>query len=168
MKIFFTSDTYFGRKLTSVERGFVDEEAMLDAYIESWNSRVQKNDIVYHLGNFGWDPISSEAAMIHLNGKINFIQGSYDGHLTDMSLVKLGRHAVLSNQIAIVPNLNVIASHWPLLDWPGKTEGVLHIHGGTLKSNTNDGYRFNANIHNWNGSPIELDFLKEMLEASKS
>lgn len=168
MKTFFTSDTYFGRRLTAIERGFDDEESMLDAYIENWNSRVQKNDVVYHLGNFGWDPISSEGAMIHLNGKITFIQGSYDDHLFDMSLVKMGRHTVLRNQIAIIPNIDVVASHWPLLDWPGKMEGVLHLHGGTIKSNTNDGVRFNVNVNNWNGAPIELDFLKEMVEATKS
>jgi calcineurin-like phosphoesterase family protein len=168
MKILFTSDTFYGRRLTAIERGFESEEDMLDVYIENWNSRVGKNDIVYHLGNFGWDPISTEAAMVHLNGKINFIPGSYDGHLSDMSLIKLGRHAILQNQIAIIPNLNLVASHWPLLDWPGKNDGVIHVHGGSLKSDTSDGYRFGANVHNWNNAPIELDFLKEMIDSTKS
>jgi calcineurin-like phosphoesterase family protein len=168
MKILFTSDTFFGRRLAAVERGFQDEEEMLDSYIQKWNDRVGKNDIVYHLGNFGWDPISTESAMIHLKGKINFIQGSYDSHLTNASLVKTGRHTVLQNQIAIIPTHEIIVSHWPLLDWPGKDKGTLHIHGGILKSDTNDGYRFNANINNWNGAPIELDFLQEMIQTTKS
>jgi calcineurin-like phosphoesterase family protein len=168
MKILFTSDTYFGRRLTAVERGFQDEEEMLDSYIEKWNDRVAKNDIVYHLGNFGWDPISTEGAMIHLNGKINFILGSYDSHLSNASLVKAGKHVILQNQIAIIPNLDIIISHWPLLDWPGKDKGSLHVHGGTLKSDTTDGYRFNANINNWNGAPIELEFLQEMIQTTKS
>lgn len=167
MKIFFTSDTFFGRRLTAIDRGFSDEEEMLDTYIEKWNNRVQKNDIVYHLGNFAWDPISSEASMIHLNGKINFILGPYDSHLPNMSLIKLGRHVILKNQITVIPNLDVVASHWPLADWPGKTENTLHLHGGALKSSTEDGLRFNANVYNWNGSPIELDFLKEMIQQSK-
>ena len=165
MKIFFTSDTFFGRKLTSIERGFESDEDMFDAYIDNWNKRVGKNDVVYHLGNYSWDPISCESSMIHLNGKIYFIQGSYDSHLPEMSLIKIGRHSILQNQIAIIPNEKCIISYWPMLDWPGKDEGVIHVHGGTPETNINDGYRFNANIKNWNNAPIELEFLKELIET---
>ena len=59
MKIFLTSDTFFGRQLTAIERGFGSSEEMDNHIIDSWNGRVGKNDVVYHLGNFGWDPISS-------------------------------------------------------------------------------------------------------------
>jgi calcineurin-like phosphoesterase family protein len=165
MKILFTSDTFFGRRLAAVERGFQEEEEMLDSYIQKWNDRVGKNDIVYHLGNFGWDPISTESAMIHLKGKINFIQGSYDSHLTNASLVKTGRHTVLQNQIAIIPTHEIIVSHWPLLDWPGKSEGAIHVHGGEEKTSIEKGNRFNVNIKNWKSVPIELEFLQEVVQS---
>ena len=55
-----------------------------------------------------------------------------------------------------------------MLDWPGKDEGVIHVHGGNPETDINDGYRFNANIKNWNSAPIELDFLKELIQSEKS
>ena len=167
MKIFFTSDTFFGRKSTAIERGFKNDEEMLDSYIDTWNKRVGKNDVVYHLGNFGWDPISTEGAMIHLNGKIMFISGPFDSHLLEMSLVKIGRHQVLTNQIAILPKERVILSHWPLLDWPGKNEEVIHVHGGEIPSETSKGHRFNANVSNWNGGPIDLEFIQDIIQSQK-
>ena len=167
MKIFFTSDTFFGRKLTAIERGFSSDEEMFDTYIENWNKRVGKNDTVYHLGNFAWDPISCESSMIHLNGKIHFLSGQYDSHLPEMSLIKIKRHSLINNQIAIIPDINCIISHWPLLDWPGKEEGFIHVHGGTQATNLEDGHRFNANIANWNNAPIEFDFFKELIESNK-
>jgi calcineurin-like phosphoesterase family protein len=168
MKIFFTSDTYFGRKLTAKERGFSSDEDMLDTYIENWNKRVGPNDTVYHLGNFGWDPISTEGAMIHLQGKIYFLPAHYDSHLKDMSLIKINRHVLMQNQIAILPEQKVVMSHWPLLEWPGKDEGVIHVHGGNLATDLSNGNRFNVAINNWNSGPIELEFLSEMIEASKT
>jgi calcineurin-like phosphoesterase family protein len=164
MNIFFTSDCYFGRRLTAVERNFIDEEDMMESYIESWNSRVGKNDVVYHLGNFSWDPLSCEAAMIHLNGKISFIGGLYDSHLPEMSLIKIGRHHIINNSIAVLPEHNIVMSHWPLIDWPGKSEGSIHVHGGDIPMSL-DEKRFNANINNWNGSPIEFEFFKELIDS---
>lgn len=164
MKIFFTSDCYFGRKLTAIDRGFEDEDAMMDSYVQNWNSRVSKNDIVYHLGNFSWDPLSGEAAMALLNGKLTFIGGQYDSHLPEMSLIKLGKHHVLYGAIAVLPEQNIVISHWPLQDWPGKSEGAIHVHGGNIPMDLAEN-RFNANIDNWNGSPIEFEFFKELIDS---
>lgn len=165
MNIFFTSDCFFGRNLTAIERGFSSSEELLDVYVENWNSRVKKDDVVYHLGNFAWDPISSESALIHLNGKIYFVLGSYDSHMHENSLVKLGRHTILANQVAVLPQQNIILSHWPLLDWPGKSEGAIHVHGGEEKTSVEKGNRFNVNIKNWNSAPIELEFLQEAVQS---
>jgi calcineurin-like phosphoesterase family protein len=168
MKIFLTSDTFFGRQLSAIERGFDSSEEMDNVIIDSWNSRVGKNDIVYHLGNFGWDPISTEGAMIHLHGSIRFIPGIYDTHLPEMSLIRIGKHIMSLNSITTITEHKLILSHWPLLDWQGKHNGIIHAHGGNIKTDVDNGYRFNVNITNWNLAPIELDFLKEMIELKES
>jgi len=164
MDILFTSDTYFGRPLTATERGFSSVDEMDETYIENWNKRVKKGDVVYHLGNFGWDPIVTEVVMPRLNGKIVFVPGPYDAHLPEMSQVKLSKHAVLNNQLGMIKEPPVVISHWPLLDWPGRDDGVFHVHGGIEDSDISKGIRFCANIHKWNGSPIELEFLKELIQ----
>jgi calcineurin-like phosphoesterase family protein len=168
MKIFLTSDTFFGRQLAAIERGFSNSEEMDNHIIDSWNSRVGKNDIVYHLGNFGWDPISTESAMIHLQGSIKFIPATYDTHIPEMSLFRAGRHQILLHSISTLPDEKLILSHWPLLDWHGKTSGVIHAHGGNIKTDIEKGYRFNVNIENWNYAPIELEFLRELIEIKET
>lgn len=167
MKIFFTSDTFFGRKLTAINRGFSSSDEMDDAIIDKWNEKVGVNDIVYHLGNFAWDPISAESTIIHLNGRINFIGGSYDKHMSEISLIKAGRHILLPS-ISFIPKDHIVLSHWPLMDWPEKEKGSLHIHGGTIKSNIQKGFRFNASIDNWSLNPVDMDTLKDIIESHKN
>ena len=167
MKIFFTSDTFFGRKTTALKRGFTSTEEMEEVIIENWNKKVGVNDIVYHLGNFAWDPVSAEYSIIHLNGRINFIGGSYDKHMSEISLVKAGRHHLLP-AISYIPKESIVLSHWPLMDWPEKENGSLHIHGGSIKSNLENELRFNANIENWSMTPVDLDVLKDIIESYKN
>ena len=168
MKIFFTSDTFFGRKSIAHNRGFSSVDEMDDTLIDNWNRRVGKNDVVYHLGNFSWDPISAESSIIHLQGRIHFIGGSYDQHLSENSLIKAGRHFLLP-AISYIPKDLIVLSHWPLLDWPEREVGSIHVHGGSVKTDTIKGHvRFNANTENWAFAPIELDTLKDILELEKN
>lgn len=74
-KIFFTSDTHFGceQTLKNSFRPFNSVEEMDEAIIANWNSVVGKDDIVYHLGDFG------DLATSHrLNGQIHLIIGNHE------------------------------------------------------------------------------------------
>jgi len=159
MNIFITSDTFFGRELSAINGGFQSSEEMEDEIIDKWNEKIKPNDIVYHLGNFSWDPISGESAMAHLHGKIHFIGGSYDKHMSDLSLIKLGRHVLLS-PIVEFPKLNLVLSHWPLSNWANKEGGAIHVYGGDKIETIEN--RFCSNISNWNFTPIDYEFLKEL------
>ncbi len=55
MKIWFTSDTHFGSKRTLdlSKRPFKTVKEMDKALINNWNKNIAKNDIVFHLGDFG-------------------------------------------------------------------------------------------------------------------
>ena len=59
-KIYITSDTFFGRRniIEIANRPFKDLDEMHAVMVNNWNSVVTDNDIVYHLGNFAWTPIS--------------------------------------------------------------------------------------------------------------
>jgi len=164
MKILFTSDTFFGRELAAKQRGFVDTEEMNETLINNWNNKVSKDDLVFHLGNFGWDPISSESAAIFLNGKIKFIGGSYDSYLSELSLVRSGRHELLP-PICYLNKKNIALSHWPMLDWEAKQENSMHLHGGEVPSLLDDGVRFNISCDKWNLAPIDLDTLKDIIKT---
>lgn len=75
MKVFFTSDTHFGSKRTLElsKRPFNSVEEMDEQMISNWNSIVEKDDIVYHLGDFG-----NYETIRKLNGNIILLFGNYE------------------------------------------------------------------------------------------
>ena len=74
-KIFFTSDTHFGseRTLELSKRPFKDTFSMDEEIIKLWNETVSKDDVVYHLGDFG-----NYEVLKRLNGEIHLILGNYE------------------------------------------------------------------------------------------
>ena len=87
MAIFFTSDTHFFHKniITYCDRPFrtadgqPDVRAMNEGLVKAWNSCVGKDDVVYHLGDFGFGaPAKLLEARKQLNGKVILIRGNHD------------------------------------------------------------------------------------------
>ena len=76
IKIWFTSDTHFGqeRTLKLSKRDYKTVEEMDEDMIARWNNKVGKDDIVFHLGDFGAD----YSLVKRLNGKIKLIYGNYE------------------------------------------------------------------------------------------
>lgn len=165
IKIYVTSDTFFGRPRIWKRRGFTSKEDMTEQMIQKWNSVVNPNDIVYHLGNFCWDPITCEYVSTKLNGKINFVLGEYDQPIRELQ--SYYDHLILTD-IVTIPSLEVVLSHWPLADWPNRKGGWLHIHGNSKnKSDLQKELKFSANCELWNLTPIDLETLIEISNITK-
>lgn len=81
--------------------------------INSWNSIVDKDDIVYHLGDFmfGIDDISDFVSK--LNGKIYLVRGNHDGKSIDF-YNNIGLEVVPTQ--TKLEEFKVILSHRPLPD----------------------------------------------------
>jgi calcineurin-like phosphoesterase family protein len=168
-KIFVTSDTFLGRVriLNLTNRPFKNIKEMNEFIIKQWNTVVGPDDIVYHLGNLVWAPLETEELIIRLNGNIKLLLGDYDDAALETS-------KYLKNKIEIIPvgfykepKTNTILSHWPMLDWPGKDEGVFHFHGHSLLKNPLDlqiSNRVNACCDNWNFTPIEILSMIELFK----
>lgn len=75
MSYYFTADTHFGsnRTLKLSRRPFKNIVEMDKAFINNWNSIVDKDDIVYHLGDFG-----KSETIKYLNGKVVLLYGNYE------------------------------------------------------------------------------------------
>ena len=80
MQIFVTSNQQFGRPgaIKKYDRPFSSLDEMNETLIENWNLTVSPEDVVYVLGNFGWDPTTVENCINTLNGHIYFIEGEFD------------------------------------------------------------------------------------------
>lgn len=170
--IFITSDTFFGREqiIKKAKRPFSSVEEMNETLINNWNSVVKQDDIVYHLGNFAWDPFSAEKALKELNGNIIFILGEYDDSILELYNMFEGIE-IIEDQIYKDPNIKGVLSHWPLEEWSGKRRGLFHYHGHStkkLKTDLSKMNRVNVCTDHWNFTPQNINELKNLFEEWKS
>lgn len=81
MNIWVTSDTHFGHAniIKYCDRPFRSTEEMDKELIKRWNSVVKSDDIVYHLGDFGFGSRERiKELRRQLNGRIYLILGNHD------------------------------------------------------------------------------------------
>lgn len=136
-KIWFTSDTHFGHQniLKFCERPFVSIEEMDNAIIERWNSKVGKDDIVFHLGDFAFATNKRWQKLIALlNGKIYLILGNHDvirwpGTYTMQLFDRVENQMMLK----IDNKYKVYLNHFPFLCYDGTYRNpydcTIQLHG---------------------------------------
>lgn len=77
MNIFYTADTHFGDEVTFRHHRQIfpfPSVKDVDKYIiDRWNSRINPNDVVYHLGDVG-----DVNCVKYLNGRITLVAGNHD------------------------------------------------------------------------------------------
>lgn len=130
--IYFTSDTHFGseRTLTLSKRPFSSISEMDEQMIKNWNSKVDTEDIVYHLGDFGNYEVAKR-----LNGKIILILGNYE--ITDIQNGKITRKELENIFYEVYDNLTLscgLDKSLYLVHEPTKCDKNMfnlfgHIHG---------------------------------------
>ena len=160
--IYLISDTHFDHEniIRYCHRPFNSKYEMNKCLIENWNNTVNKNDVVYFLGDWGYGkghrPISYWKRQ--LNGKIISIQGiNSKGHPHDKyglrhKIIKYKKHTFL---LVHDPN--------NALKWKGWV-----IHGHT-HNNAMDKYPFiNGNRKTINVSVELTDYKPISLEALES
>ena len=74
VNLFFTSDTHFWHSniIKYCNRPFMDIEEMNEEIIKRWNDKIEKDDLVFHLGDFAFcGPSQYKTLLERLNGKKN-------------------------------------------------------------------------------------------------
>jgi calcineurin-like phosphoesterase family protein len=128
-QIWYTADTHFCHKniLQHENRPYDSVEEMNETLIDIWNRTVNKNDTVYHLGDFVFGGISKwERILPRLKGKIHLVLGNHD----DEKAIKKLSHYFESVENMIVKNIN--KQHLYLFHYPieiGLTPNTYSIHG---------------------------------------
>lgn len=180
--IFFTSDTHFGHAniIKYCSRPWSNVDDMNDALISNWNSVVSKNDIVFHLGDFGFNNITELANVCDkLNGKIYLITGNHDR--------KILRNTIASKFECIMPELyinidgqKIYLNHKPYLCFDGSFgradhtwtwQLFGHVHSGPLNKTGLDMQRLNVlfptqydvGVDNNEYKPISFSEVKEII-----
>lgn len=159
-EIYFTADLHLGHKRILEmypERPFAAEIDIdkHDAYvIGQWNKVVKKHDDVYILGDFSLRSVEdTHKILAHLNGRKYLCPGNHDSVLKSLYnyFEKVEQIMPVRFKTTRCPDLQadleLVLSHYPLLEWPGMHHDVYHLHGHCHgKCETADARRMDVGI----------------------
>ena len=160
--VFVTSNQQFGRPsaINKFKRPFETVEEMNKVLVEAWNSVVQKDDLVYVLGNFGWDPETTEECINKLNGRIHLMLGENDAAAVEISEISdtTDKLTISDKQIDVYQKSGIVFSHWPLQEGPKKRKRYINAfgyHSNKLKTDHKKGV-INVSCDFWSFKPVKL------------
>lgn len=182
-KIFFTSDTHANHFniIASCKRPFKDEKEMNETLINNWNSVVDEDSLVFHLGDFAWGGYNKwKDFRDKLNGHIVLIKGNHDEkNLTTTGEKELFDFVTYQMKIKI-ENRAVYLNHYPFLCYAGiyrePQDQVWalhgHIHLGPTSLDGKDAPRmwylyptqYDVGVDMNNYTPISWKQVKEKIE----
>jgi len=140
-KVFFTSDTHFHHFniIGSCGRPFKDEKEMNEVLINNWNSVVDKDSTVFHLGDFAWGGFNKwKEIRDMLNGHIVLIKGNHDwknGPQSENQEQELFDF-VTQQMYLRIEGRQVYLNHFPFL-----------CYGGTYRSAEDAVYQLYGHVH---------------------
>ena len=177
--IFFTADTHFMHEnilsanpdLINKGRPWSNTRDHDEELLANWNNVVDKNDVVYHLGDFalGKGPKKVlqcyyQAIIYRLNGKKHLIIGNHDKKET----LALDGWESINNMMKIkVFDQVIILCHYPMMAWDRSHYGTWHLHGhmhNMLNPSTNR-YRIDVGVDNWSWAPVSFNRIKQECET---
>ena len=140
--IYFSGDGHIGHQSIlkyMPERPYateLDTTAHDEWFIDLWKKTIGKHDRIYFAGNLTF--YKSEAArrlLERLPGEKYLAVGNHDDSIKAHS--NYFRKVAQIMEITIKPSmcnclqeeLHIVLCHYPLLDWPGKHQGAIMLHG---------------------------------------
>ena len=183
---YFIADTHFYHYniIRYCDRPFNTVEEMNEKMIESWNSVVTDNDIVYFLGDFGFgDKEKLSNICAQLNGTKILLRGNHDYRRGKQSWREIGFKEIFSkkvdfanldistffegkidHKIGVLSFKNIILSHEPIVV-PDDTLNIHgHIHNIPLSTELNPKNHFCVSVEMIDYVPITLEQILKKME----
>lgn len=154
-KIFVISDTHFNHRniIDYCDRPYNSINEMNKDIIKKWNSVVKPNDIVLHIGDFGFGNRNELQSIINqLNGEKYLILGNHDYRLGKNFFEKIGFKKVYKEYVLA----NIVFSHYPKEVKKGQINIYGHIHNSKPEEWYDDKNHFCACVEMINYTPIGL------------
>jgi calcineurin-like phosphoesterase family protein len=126
-EFFLCSDTHFSHKniIKYCNRPFTNVKEMNIFLLKAWNEIIQKDDIVFFLGDFALGKIDKHKAIYDkLNGNKIFIRGNHDSKKNEVPFIK--EEKVFINY---KNKYKFVLQHRFDVNWKGRDEGVILLHG---------------------------------------
>ena len=156
--IFFTSDTHYNHKNicrgvskwrdvngnvpVSQTRDFKTLDHMNDAIVESINSVVGEDDILFHLGDWSFGGFENIAEFRNriVCKNIHLVLGNHDHHIENnrdgIQDLFSSVNQYLRLQVSVYPGtvlhtgkVDLVLMHYPIASWHNMNDNVIHLHG---------------------------------------
>ena len=154
MNYFITSDTHFNHHniIEYTNRPFKHVDEMDRILIENWNSVVNWDDTVFHLGDFSFG--NPDYYKSRLNGNITFIKGNHD----DKKLTRI------ENIHFIFGMHTIFMTHDPALAFVSPSREILcgHVHGLFKEIKSKDKHIINVGVDVWDYTPVSIETIINM------
>ncbi|MEM7104968.1 MAG: metallophosphoesterase family protein [Bacteroidota bacterium] len=172
--IFFTSDHHFGHKniIKYSNRPFESVEEMDEIMIQRWNEKVDENDEVYHLGDFGLtSPSKLRKIQDQLNGKIYLIKGNHEKTAEicheRFEWIKDYHELVIKDDTFEKGQQMIALFHYSMRVWNASHWGTYHLYGhshGSLSDNPNS-LSFDIGVDCHDFYPLSYEEVKDIMKT---
>lgn len=160
--IWFTSDTHFCHSniIKYSNRPFQNVVDMNVALIVNWNERVGTDDLIYHLGDFGF-------------GKLNILQDIFDG-LNGKKRLILGNHDKVARQLKgweyinhydeiNIEDQHIVLFHYAQRVWNRSHYGSIALFGHSHGLMPGNSQSLDVGVDCWNYCPINFVEIQQRL-----
>lgn len=175
--IWFTSDLHLGHEnaLSFTARPWERIEDMNHGIIANINSKVQKKDELYILGDFSFKIPAVDAAKFRkqiICDKVHIVPGNHD---------KDWNHKDVQGTFIVEPPIVVlkqdgrkfVLSHYPMADWQSMSHGSIHLHGHihSKESQYNEAnleqgiYRYDVGVDANEYMPVSMEEILEWFDG---
>ncbi|MFD2328599.1 phosphoesterase [Cohnella sp. GCM10020058] len=165
-KTFFISDHHFGhRNIIDFEsRPFADAEEMTEVMIERWNAVVDKEDEVFHLGDFSFLNMERTRGIVsRLNGRKTLILGNHDRGRSRSWWLEAGFEQV--SEYPIIYKDFFFLSHEPM--YMNKHMPYVNVHGHIHGQKYEGKNYFNVCVEHWDYTPLTFEQIRDAVVASE-
>jgi calcineurin-like phosphoesterase family protein len=163
----FTSDIHHDHKkiVEFTDRGrLTTQEDHTEWLIDTWNNQVQKQDNIYHIGDFSFCTNSNELLVFtrKLNGQKFLIKGNHD---RSKNLEILTKENAISNwweyKEIKIENIPVCLFHFPIASWNRMHHGAIQLHGHSHGNYKGNGKQLDVGLDSAFNLFLEYKFFSE-------
>lgn len=158
--IFFSADTHIGHKnaLKYMSDRPYSSEQDINAHdqwlINLWHRTIDKSDKIYFAGDLTFYKSNEARKLLEcLPGEKYLAVGNHDAsikaHYIYFHKVTQIMEITIKSSICnfLKEDLKIVMCHYPLLDWPGKHQGTIMLHG-----------HCHGNLDEYNNQSVDLRF----------
>lgn len=163
--IWLSSDHHFENfgVIKNCNRPFSSVEEMNETLIKNWNSVINKQDIIYYLGDFSFGKYANNLKIFNrLNGKQKIL---IKGNHCKNNVLKLPWTSIHD-----IFNLKhngqlYVLCHYAMRTWNKSYHGSRHLYGHSHNKLPPFGLSFDIGVDAWNYFPVSIDQVEEKMKT---